>query len=145
MFEPKIRLACSDDVDELAFLEQQSRVHLHGQRGGIRWLQENPPAAWIDLVSRGSVTVASVDDVILGYLVCETVQPGVALIRQVYVEPEARGIGCGDGLMAATIEQCRSTHHQFLEGEALPGDRETKNLYERAGITARLITVSTTL
>ena len=32
-----------------------------------------------------------------------------------------------------------------LEGEALPGDRETKNLYERAGITARLITVSKSL
>ena len=27
-----------------------------------------------------------------------------------------------------------------VEGQALPGDRETKNLYERAGITARLIT-----
>ena len=31
---------------------------------------------------------------------------------------------------------------RVLEGHALPGDRETKNLYERAGITARLITVS---
>jgi hypothetical protein len=27
-----------------------------------------------------------------------------------------------------------------VEGQALPGDRHTKNLYERAGIVARLIT-----
>jgi len=32
-----------------------------------------------------------------------------------------------------------------IEGEALPGDRETKNLYERARITARLIVVSSEL
>jgi len=30
----------------------------------------------------------------------------------------------------------------IVEAEALPGDRETKNLYERAGITARNIVVS---
>ena len=27
-----------------------------------------------------------------------------------------------------------------VQGQALPGDRHTKNLYERAGIVARLIT-----
>jgi len=32
-----------------------------------------------------------------------------------------------------------------IEGEALPGDRDVKNLYERAGITARLIVVSKAL
>ena len=32
-----------------------------------------------------------------------------------------------------------------VEGTALPGDRDTKNLYERAGITARKIIVSTRL
>jgi GNAT superfamily N-acetyltransferase len=145
MIEPEIRLARSEDTTELAVLEQQSRDHLQDQRGGVRWLEEHPPAEWTNLVARGEVTVATLDDVVLGYLVCETVHPSVALIRQVYVEPEARGIGCGDGMMAAAIEQARSTQHQFLEGEALPGDRETKNLYERAGITARLITVSTKL
>jgi hypothetical protein len=29
-----------------------------------------------------------------------------------------------------------------LEGTALPGDRDTKNLYERAGVVARKIVVS---
>jgi hypothetical protein len=29
---------------------------------------------------------------------------------------------------------------EAVEGQALPGDRHTKNLYERAGIVARLIT-----
>ncbi len=40
------------------------------------------------------------------------------------------------------IEAGRRAGMRLLEGEALPGDRDTKNLYERAGIKARLITVS---
>ena len=47
------------------------------------------------------------------------------------------------GRMSA--EEAEAAGARLLEGHALPGDRQTKNLYERAGIKARLITVSTTL
>ena len=40
-------------------------------------------------------------------------------------------------------DEARHRGCSLLEGASLPGDRETKNLYERAGIKARLITVST--
>jgi GNAT superfamily N-acetyltransferase len=145
MFEPEIRLAGPDDLSQLAQLESQSRSRLIDQRGGQRWLEEHLPAAWPDLVANSEVVVACLDGVILGYLVCGSNKGGIAAIDQVFVEPEARGIGCGDGMMAFTIERARSTGHRLLEGEALPGDRETKNLFERAGITARLITVSVAL
>ena len=60
-----------------------------------------------------------------------------------YVTPEARELGFGDALLE--LATGRPLGAAVLEGEALPGDRHTKNLYERAGITARLITVSTRL
>jgi GNAT superfamily N-acetyltransferase len=145
MYEPEIRLAEPDDLIQLADLEAQARNRLIDQRGGNRWLEEHPPARWVDLVSMSTVTVACLDGVVLGYLVCLSRSGGIAAIEQVYVTPEARGIGCGDGMMAFTIERARASGHRLLEGEALPGDRETKNLFERAGITARLITVSVAL
>jgi ribosomal protein S18 acetylase RimI-like enzyme len=142
MFEPEIRRATKDDVAQLSLLELQSRQDLRDQRGGIRWLSTHPPADWSDLVAVANVTVACLNEVVLGYLVWVTGTPGVAQIQQVYVDPAAREIGCGDGMMAAAIDEARLAGYEYLEGEALPGDRETKNLYERAGITARLITVS---
>ena len=38
--------------------------------------------------------------------------------------------------MAEPLRGCSTVSYS----QALPGDRDTKNLYERAGITARLIT-----
>jgi GNAT superfamily N-acetyltransferase len=145
MFEPEIRVALTEDIGQILDLETSARTHLIDQRGGVRWLEQNPPTNWDEVVPQGTVSVACIDAVVLGYLVWEAASDSVAEIRQVYVEPMARGIGCGDGLMAFTIEQARSGGYHYLEGQALPGDRETKNLYERAGITARLITVSTKL
>jgi GNAT superfamily N-acetyltransferase len=87
---------------------------------------------------------APADEVIVGYLIVD-VDGAVALIDQVFVTPEARELGFGDALLAAALEEARAAGAGVLEGHALPGDRDTKNLYERAGITARLITVSTVL
>jgi GNAT superfamily N-acetyltransferase len=142
MYEPEIRLAGPDDLSQLVELEAQARNRLIDQRGGNRWLEEHLPASWPDLIASSTVTVACLDGVVLGYLVCLSQRGDVATVEQVFVHPEARGIGCGDAMMAFTMEWARATGHRLLEGEALPGDRETKNLYERAGITARLITVS---
>lgn len=88
--------------------------------------------------------VGTIDDVVVAYLVLEIVDD-VAKVTDVYVDPGAREVGFGDELLAAALAAARSAGASVLEAEALPGDRDTKNLYERAGITARLITVSTAL
>ena len=54
----------------------------------------------------------------------------------------AREVGFGDALLESAVEAGRAAGCVVIEGEALPGDRDLKNLYERAGITARLIIVS---
>ncbi len=66
-------------------------------------------------------------------------------VDEVFVLEQAREVGFGDALVAEIQRLARERGAKRLEAEALPGDRDTKNLWERAGITARLITVSVDL
>ncbi len=59
-----------------------------------------------------------------------------------HVTPEARELGFGDELLAAAIGWLRERDAVAVESWALPGDRDTKNLFERAGVTARKLIVS---
>jgi GNAT superfamily N-acetyltransferase len=146
MIDPDVRSAAPDDAAQLAWLEAEARVRLAGQRGGARWLATHPVRGddWIATISSESVFVAHIGDVIVGYLVLITSGP-VAVVDDVYVTPQARELGFGDELLAAAVAHARTAGCDLLEGASLPGDRDTKNLYERAGIKARLITVSTPL
>ena len=151
MTDPIVRRAVPTDATALASLEQEARASLTDARGGGRWLEEHPEIGgrWASTVDSRIVLVAELPEPaaldepghVVGYLVLDMVDV-VARVDQVYVTPEARGVGFGDTLLAAAGDEARRGGAAFLEGEALPGDRETKNLYERAGITARLITVS---
>ncbi len=142
MIDPHVRPATASDAPALAALEAEARSTLVDQRGGPRWLDEHPERAWA--APDANVFVAHVDDVVVGYVVCR-IDGALARIVDVYVTPEARELGFGDELLGAATDAARSAGATTLEGEALPGDRDMKNLYERAGIKARLIIVSTPL
>jgi GNAT superfamily N-acetyltransferase len=141
VIDPLVRVATATDAVALDALETEARASLTGQRGGDRWLQEHPPGSWAR--EETMTWVAHVDDVVVGYLVLAIGDAEVARIESVFVTPEARELGFGDALLDAARTEAVRRGAAYLEGEALPGDRDTKNLYERAGITARLITVST--
>lgn len=142
MIDPTVRPATPADATQLEELEDEARDFLAGQRGGARWLADHPRAAWA--APDAIVHVAHMGDLIVGYMIATVTGP-LALIESVYVTPEARQLGFGDGLLEATIDVARRLGATTLDGETLPGDRDVKNLYERAGIKARLITVSTPL
>jgi GNAT superfamily N-acetyltransferase len=146
MIDPTVRPASTDDAAQLRWTEGEARRALRGQRGGDRWLATNDPVDldWERVVESGGVFVAHIGDVVVGY-VRATVSDGLATIDDVFVLEDARELGFGDELLGAAIAHARGAGARILEGEALPGDRDTKNLYERAGIKARLITVSTEL
>jgi GNAT superfamily N-acetyltransferase len=145
MVDPLIRPATRDDIAQLDWLEEIARARLVDQRGGDLWLERHRPQTpdW-ESVAEGCVLVGTIDDVVLGYLRFEQ-NDEVVYVRDVFVHPEAREIGFGDALLAAAVDVARRADATRIEAEALPGDRETKNLYERAGITAKRITVSTRL
>jgi GNAT superfamily N-acetyltransferase len=138
VIDPDIRLANHDDADDLAqldLLEGEARAAVVDQRGGARWLAEHPcvGSTWGAVVSRANSDVAD-----LG-------ADMIVRVDQVWVTPEARENGFGDALLAFVIDRARTAGAVGVEGQALPGDRHTKNLYERAGIVARLITTYKTL
>jgi GNAT superfamily N-acetyltransferase len=146
MIDPEVRRAEPADADQLRFLESVARRALVDQRGGQRWLATNPErgTSWEGVIASSSVFVAYIDAVVVGYLVA-TRRGDVLEVDEVFVLEEARELGFGDELLAAALADGRASGMRLLEAEALPGDRNTKNLYERAGIKARLITVSTEL
>ena len=147
MIDPHVRTAEPADVAQLTALEVEARRALVEQRGGRRWLEEHPLVgeAWPRRLASDAVFVAFIDDVLVGYAVVVDESPDITRVDQVFVTPGARELGFGDAMLAAGLTHARERGAQVFEGEALPGDRDTKNLYERAGITARLITVSTRL
>ncbi|MFT4865165.1 MAG: GNAT superfamily N-acetyltransferase [Ilumatobacter sp.] len=145
MIDPTIRLADrhdADDVAQLELLEKEARAALDGQRGGERWLIEHLEIGeqWIERCETDDVWVAHMDDVLVGYMVALLGADLIIRVDQVWVTPAARELGFGDGLLAAAIAGARERNAVAVEGQSLPGDRHTKNLYERAGIVARLIT-----
>lgn len=145
MIDPTVRSADpanGDDLAQLALLEREARAALVGQRGGERWLVEHPAVGdvWVQRCVVSDVFVAVIDDVVVGYLLADLGSDHVVRVDQVWVTPEARELGFGDELLAMAIESARARGAVAVEGQALPGDRQTKNLYERAGIVARLIT-----
>jgi len=144
MIDPTVRRCRADDADveQLELLELEAREALVGQRGGDRWLVEHPPvgADWRERCSGADVWVAHIDDVVVGYMVAELGADLIVRIDQVWVTPLAREVGFGDALLEQAISSARERGAIAVEGESLPGDRQTKNLYERAGIVARLIT-----
>lgn len=145
--EPVVRRAVSADLGSLLEMDAASRRILVDQRGGEAWLAEHPALSRLegsDLIERS--VVGLIDDVVVGLGVWEIVDDpergGILRVDRVHVVTAARELGFGDALLVLMIDIGRSRGCRHVEAQALPGDRETKNLYERAGITARLITVS---
>jgi GNAT superfamily N-acetyltransferase len=142
-----VRGAAIADAAQLGDLEAAARHHLIDQRGGAALLAEQPAVGdWVPAIEDHArwIGVAELDGFVVGYLELALTGDN-AVVRQVYVEPEARELGFGDALLDAARHEAVRHGCSTLEGVALPGDRDTKNLYERAGITARKIIVSTRL
>lgn len=147
MLALEVRRAEVGDLAALALLEAEARAALVDARGGAALLAERTAIGdWSTALADPArvVWVATIDGVVLGYL--ELVLPaepgGIGQVRQVYVHPEARELGLGDELLDLAIGATVAAGGAAIESVALPGDRETKNLFERAGLTARLITVA---
>ena len=136
-----VRPLTEADCADVADLEAAARAAMADQRGGAVRLGELPAVGdWRPLVGE-PVWVATIDGAVVGYLQLSVHGP-VAEVMQVYVHPEARELGLGDSLLATAVQSATSLGCTRFEGTALPGDRDTKNLYERAHIVARKIVVS---
>ena len=139
------RSATQDDLVILRDLEAEARPALETFRGGDRLAIEVPAVGgnWSRTLQDDSifVFVSGVNSIVMGYL-CARKSKKIATIEQVFVTRDARNLGIGDALISATLKWAKDNKLDSLDALALPGDRETKNLYERSGLVARLITVT---
>ncbi len=147
-----VRRGSKSDCELLELLESEGRSSLDKWRGGSRLAKDVPVVApnWLAALSDESlgIFVAGIDQTLMGFLLARlstTVIGEIATIEQVFVTKDARNLGVGDALISATVDWAKGLKIVALDALALPGDRETKNLYERAGLVARLITVTTDL
>ena len=69
----------------------------------------------------------------------------ICTVGHVFVDPQARQLGIGAGLVGEIARVAKSKGCQTLDAVALPGDRKMKNLYERIGMPARLLIASKNL
>lgn len=63
----------------------------------------------------------------------------VGVVDCLYVEPDARGVGIGTALTDALVQAFIDLACTAADAQALPGDRETKQRFEAAGFSARLL------
>ena len=144
------RAATSADLPRVAALAHGFRAELRGERGGPLWAaREARPepleSALASLLGTGDATVlaGTLDEHVVGYAVVEIegLRDGsrLGVIGELYVEPGARGVGVGEALVEACVAFCLAAGCSGVDAAALPGHREAKNFFERAGFTARLL------
>lgn len=88
--------------------------------------------------------IGSVGDDYVG-VVLWTIDHEELMIEVLYVAPTVRGLGLGETLVQRAVDAARASGCRSVAGRALPGDRETKNIYERTGLVSQVITVGKAL
>ena len=144
---PVVRLASFADAQECERLDTEARQETAGARGADAFFAEQP-VGFLAGDASGFSLVADVDGVVVGFATVRTTRVGeglVASIVRVFVTARARRVGVGDALIAAARAKARERGCTRIDAMALPGDRDTKNLYERNGLTARLIVATSAL
>ncbi len=140
-----VRRAQVEDCPDLLRLEAIARDGIREVRGGALRLQECATVGdWGARITdpHWLVLIGSLDGVIVASLAMRlSAEADRGLISHVYVEVEGRELGLGDMLVEQAISAVLAAGLSGIEAVALPGDRETKNLFERAGLTARKLTV----
>lgn len=139
---PVVRLAEPEDDDACRRLESECRSESSDAKGAAAFFAEHGSDPYRD---NAFTVVADVEGSVVGFAtihISAVNGESIATIDRVYVTSPARGVGIGDALIAGIRRVARERGCIRIDAYALPGDRGTKNLYERNGLTARLITAS---
>jgi GNAT superfamily N-acetyltransferase len=145
------RLAVEGDLPTCRELLHGALEGARTMRGGAALIgsatENELLARWTDGPEAAALLVGEFHEVIVGLAAVVTFsrpEPAqlAGRIECLYVEPDARGVGVGSALMTAAVAWLRQQSCVEVDALALPGDRSSKQRYEGAGFTARLITLS---
>ncbi len=146
------RRAAAADVSSVAGLAAQATAELSELRGGRVWSRlEARPDPQLESLTRdlqaddALVVVGTIDDAVVGYGAIRLVElhdgSTVGRVSDIYVLPDARGVGVGEAMMELLMAWAGRRGCIGVDSLALPGDRNTKNFFETHGLVARAITV----
>lgn len=149
--EEDARPATQADLPEVSELCRAALAELGGQdRGGALYAArearaepvENSLGAALGDPTR-HVVVGTVDGTVLGFATAhlEWLRNDVLLgvVEEIFVHGDARGVGVGAAMMAVLMDWFRAHECDGVDALALPGMRASKNFFEQAGFSARLI------
>ncbi len=134
------------DIERLytRFAEEQAALRplWHESEG----LPDPVAGAIASLVVSNAITVGTIDGLLVGFFVGEerTLVDGeqrVGVIRYIFTEPEARGVGLADEMFKHGIAKLAERGIEAFDATVSPGHREAKNFYEAHGFSARSITM----
>lgn len=148
----RARPAVVDDVVVLARLAEQAVAEQIGERGGSVWAHRETRPLPADESLRAAlddpdqlVVAGTIDEVVVGYgvVTVEALRDGrrLGVVSDLFVEPEARGVGVGEVLIELILGWCEGQGCSGVDALALPGNRQTKNFFETFGFTARALIV----
>lgn len=146
------RPASLEDLERIAELAAAAIAELRTGRGGAVWerreARPQPPTSSLEAAFAEAdhhVAVGTIDGTVVGYGVAhvERLRDGdlLGVVSDLYVEPDARGVGVGEAVMDLLLAWCTEQGCFGVDSLALPGDRHTKNFFESFGLVARAIVV----
>lgn len=143
-----VRKAQSFDRSAVLALEQQCVRESQSFRGSAQLLEEAPFIGndfdeVLGNTGRLVLVVESSGD-LCGFADME-ISESVAMVRRVYISEATRELGAGATLIDELRIHAKASGCIRIDAYALPGDRLTKNLFERAGMKARLLIASSDL
>jgi len=90
--------------------------------------------------------IGEIDDIPLGFLwarpedlLTQAAGERVGVIRLIFTEMDARGVGIGDAMASAALDRLRGMGLTYFDARVSPGHRLAKNFFEANGFKARLI------
>lgn len=147
------RPARPEELSTCARLLEEARDRATTLRGGpellAAWLLPAAPdpitEQWLTQHWSGGdrvLLVGTIDQVAVGVgagHVTRHAGERVGVVDCCYVEAAARGVGVGTALAQALVAWFTAAACVAIDAPALPGDRETKQLFESQGLSARLL------
>jgi GNAT superfamily N-acetyltransferase len=139
--EFRIRAVTSSDRAQVESLDEAATREASRHRGATQLLNQLGPfdRRWKTVGSERTMFVAVVGSSIVGWASVVEGDRQRPLLESVFVVPQARQLGVGAAMLREVTAHFGVSR---IDALSLPGDRLTKNLYERGGLKARLIVAS---